>query len=89
MYYKRFSPTWRPITDERPGRLTANTATPGQLGFPTVCGAVRPLHLNPRAAAVAAAGANITNSAGQPDFYRQQFTQYGLNFVVPNYPDKS
>jgi len=32
---------------------------------------------------------DITIQAGRPDFYRQQFASYGLNFdLLPNYPDK-
>jgi carboxypeptidase family protein/TonB-dependent receptor-like protein len=70
--------------------FTTYTATPGQLGFPTcLTGSCLPLSFDPRTLPAAELPArNITLGAGQADFYRTQFAQYGLNFsLLPNYPD--
>jgi hypothetical protein len=70
---------------------TTYTATPGQLGFPTcLTGACLPLSFDPKTLPASQLPArNITIRAGQADFYRTQFAQYGLNFdLLPNYPDK-
>jgi hypothetical protein len=69
--------------------IVTYTATPGQTGFPTSLTAV-PLAINPKTLPLAQQPArNITIRAGQRDFYRQQFTTYGLNFdLLPNYPDQ-
>jgi outer membrane receptor protein involved in Fe transport len=68
--------------------IVTYTATPGQTGFPTSLTAV-PLRLDPRTLPVSQQPArNITIRAGQRDFYKNQFAQYGLNFdLLPNYPD--
>jgi hypothetical protein len=69
---------------------TTYTATPGQLGFPTcLTGPCLPLAFDPRTLPAAELPArNVTLRAGQADFYRTQFAQYGLNFgLLPNYPD--
>jgi hypothetical protein len=68
--------------------IVTHTATPGQTGFPTSLTAV-PLRLDPRTLPVSQQPArNITIRAGQRDFYKNQFAQYGLNFdLLPNYPD--
>jgi hypothetical protein len=70
---------------------TSYTATPGQLGFPTcLTGSCLPLAFDPRTLPASELPArNITLKAGNADFYRTQFAQYGLNFdLLPNYPDK-
>jgi hypothetical protein len=70
---------------------TTYTATPGQLGFPTcLSGSCLPLSFDPRTLPPSQLPArNVTLRAGQADFYRQQFAQYGLNFDrLPNYPDQ-
>ncbi|MGH9139652.1 MAG: hypothetical protein ACRD2I_00770, partial [Vicinamibacterales bacterium] len=70
---------------------TTYTATPGQLGFPTcLTGSCLPLAFDPKTLPASQLPArNITIRAGQADFYRSQFAQYGLNFdLLPNYPDK-
>jgi hypothetical protein len=71
--------------------FTTYTATPGQLGFP-ICltGSCLPLSFDPRTLPASELPArNITLRAGQADFYRAQFAQYGLNFdLLPNYPDR-
>jgi hypothetical protein len=71
--------------------FTTYTATPGQFGFPTcLTGSCLPLSFDPRTLPASELPArNITLRAGQADFYRTQFAQYGLNFdLLPNYPDK-
>jgi hypothetical protein len=71
--------------------LTTYTAIPGQLGFPTcLTGSCLPLSFDPRTLPASQLPArDITIRAGQRDFYRAQFAQYGLNFDrLPNYPDK-
>ncbi len=71
--------------------FTTYTATPGQFGFPTcLTGSCLPLAFDPRTLPASELPArNITLRAGQADFYRTQFAQYGLNFdLLPNYPDK-
>jgi hypothetical protein len=71
--------------------FTSYTATPGQLGFPTCLQApCLPLLFDPKTLPPSQLPArNITIRAGQADFYRQQFAQYGLNFdLLPNYPAK-
>ncbi len=70
---------------------TTYTATPGQLGFPTcLTGSCLPLAFDPKTLPASQLPArNITIRAGQADFYRSQFAQFGLNFdLLPNYPDK-
>jgi hypothetical protein len=69
--------------------LTTYTATPTQLGFPT-CLTCVPLSLDPRTLLASQLPArDITIGAGRRDFYRSQFTKYGLNFdLLPNYPDE-
>ena len=68
--------------------FTSYTATPGQTGFPT-CLTCVPLALDPRTVPASQLPArDITIRAGQADFYRTQFAQYGLNFdLLTNYPD--
>src|SRR5260370_19364238 len=71
--------------------LTTYTATPGQFGFPTcLTGPCLPLSFDPRTLPPSQLPArDITIQAGQADFYRTQFANYGLNFdLLPNYPDK-
>ncbi|HEY0765175.1 MAG TPA: TonB-dependent receptor [Pyrinomonadaceae bacterium] len=71
--------------------LTTYTATPGQTGFPTcLVGACLPVAVDPRTIPASQLPArDITIRAGLADFYRQQFTRFGLNFDrLPNYPDK-
>ena len=66
--------------------LVTYSAMPGQLGFPT-CLTCVPIDINPRSLTIPAR--NITLRAGQRDFYRKQFANYGLNFdLLPYYPDK-
>jgi hypothetical protein len=70
--------------------FTSYTATPGQLGFPACLQApCVPLQFDPKTLPPSQLPArNITIRAGQADFYRQQFAQYGLNFDrLPHYPD--
>lgn len=69
--------------------LTTYTAAPGQLGFPTcLTGACLPLAFDPKTLAPGQLPArDITIRAGQADFYRSQFSKYGLDFSkLPNYP---
>ncbi len=71
--------------------FTTYTAVPGQFGFPTcLTGSCLPLSFDPRTLPASELPArNITLRAGQADFYRTQFAQYGLNFdLLPSYPDK-
>jgi hypothetical protein len=71
--------------------LTTYTATPGQFGFPTcLVGSCLPLSFDPRTLPRSQLPArDITIRAGQRDFYKTQFAQYGLNFdLLPFYPDK-
>ena len=71
--------------------LTTYTATPGQTGFPTCLeGPCLPVDLNPATLPLNQQPArNITIRAGDREFYRNQFAQYGLNFdLLPNYPDE-
>lgn len=69
--------------------LASYTATAGQAGFPTSLTNV-PVNVDPRTIPAAQLPArDITIRAGLRDFYRAQFTRYGLNFdLLPNYPDK-
>jgi Carboxypeptidase regulatory-like domain len=69
--------------------LGSYTATPGQTGFPTSLTNV-PVNVDPRTIPAAQLPArDITIRAGLRDFYRAQFTRFGLNFdLLPNYPDK-
>ncbi len=70
--------------------FTTYTATPGQFGFPTCLVApCVPLAFDPRTLPPTQLPArDITIRAGDRDFYRTQFAQYGLNFdLLPNYPD--
>jgi hypothetical protein len=71
--------------------LTTYTATPGQFGFPTcLTGSCLPLAFDPHSLAPSQLPArDVTIRGGMADFYRTQFTKYGLNFdLLPNYPDK-
>ncbi len=67
--------------------FTTYTATPGQAGFPT---SLNSGLLNFSSNPAAAPARNITIRAGQRDFYKAQFAQYGINFdaIAANYPDK-
>jgi len=70
---------------------TTYTAVPGQLGFPScLTGSCLPLSFDPRTLPASELPArNITLRAGEADFYRTQFAQYGLNFdLLPNYPNQ-
>lgn len=71
---------------------TTYTATPGQFGFPTcLTGSCLPLAFDPRVLAPSQLPArDITIRAGEEDFYRQQFAQYGLNFdaIASRYPSE-
>ncbi|MFT3745018.1 MAG: TonB-dependent receptor [Pyrinomonadaceae bacterium] len=71
--------------------LTTYTATPGQTGFPTcLTGACLPVNVNPATIPASQLPArDITIRAGLRDFYKAQFSRYGLNFdLLPNYPDQ-
>jgi hypothetical protein len=71
--------------------LTTYTATPGQTGFPTCLNApCVPLVFDPRTLPLSQQPArNIMIQAGMADFYRAQFSSYGLNFdLLPNYPNE-
>src|SRR5262245_17864721 len=76
--------------------LTTYTATPTALdprpvGFPTcLTGSCLPVPLDPKTIPASQLPArDITIRAGLRDFYKSQFTRYGLNFdLVPNYPDR-
>ena len=71
--------------------LTTYTAISGQTGFPTcLTGSCLPLSFDPKTLAPSQLPArDITIQAGRRDFYKSQFTKYGLNFdLLPNYPDK-
>jgi hypothetical protein len=64
--------------------ITTYTANPGQPGFPT-CLTCVPVVVDPSALPAR----DITIRAGMADFYRTQFSRYGLNFdLLPNYSDK-
>ncbi len=69
--------------------IVTYTATPGQTGFPT-CLTCVPVPVDPRTLPLSQQPArNITIQAGQADFYRTQFANYGLNFdLLPNYPNE-
>jgi hypothetical protein len=69
--------------------LTTYTATPTQTGFPT-CLTCVPVNVDPQTVPRNQLPArDITIRAGLRDFYRAQFTRYGLNFdLLPNYPDQ-
>ncbi|MDX6304863.1 MAG: hypothetical protein QOI77_1832, partial [Blastocatellia bacterium] len=69
--------------------LTTYTATPGQTGFPTSLTSV-PVNVDPKTVPASELPArDITIQAGRRDFYRAQFTRFGLNFdLLPFYPDK-
>ena len=71
--------------------LTTYTAVSGQLGFPTcLTGSCLPLSFDPKTLPASQLPArDITIRAGLRDFYKAQFTRYGLNFdLLPNYPDE-
>ncbi len=72
--------------------FTNYSAVPGQLGFPScLTGPCLPVPLDPKTLPPSQLPArDITIRAGDADFYRKQFANYGLNFdlLVPNYPDK-
>ena len=71
--------------------LTTYTAIPGQPGFPTcLVGSCLPVAVDPKTIPAGQLPArDITIRAGLRDFYRDQFTRFGLNFdLLPNYPDK-
>lgn len=71
--------------------LATYTANPGQTGFPTcLTGACLPVNVNPATIPASQLPArDITIRAGLRDFYKAQFSRYGLNFdFLPNYPDE-
>jgi hypothetical protein len=71
--------------------LATYTAIKGQTGFPTcLVGSCLPVNVDPRTLPAAQLPArDITIRAGLRDFYREQFSRFGLNFDrLPNYPDK-
>jgi hypothetical protein len=71
--------------------LATYTAIKGQTGFPTcLVGSCLPVNVDPRTLpAVQLPARDITIRAGLRDFYREQFSRFGLNFDrLPNYPDK-
>jgi hypothetical protein len=71
--------------------LTTYTATAGQTGFPTcLVGSCLPVAVDPTTIPASQLPArDITIRAGLRDFYRAQFTRFGLNFDrLSNYPDK-
>ena len=71
--------------------LTTYTATAGQTGFPTcLTGSCLPVNVDPHnLLANQLPARDITIRAGLRDFYREQFTRFGLNFDrLSNYPDK-
>jgi hypothetical protein len=92
MYYTQIQSNL--IADSLTGGLdgfTNYTAVQGQLGFPTcLTGPCLPVQFDPRTLPPSQLPArNITIRAGQADFYRTQFAQYGLNFdLLPNYPNE-
>ena len=92
MYYTQIQSNL--LADALTGGLdgfTNYTATPGQFGFPTCLNEpCVPLQFDPRTVPPSQLPArNITIRAGQADFYRTQFAQYGLNFdLLPNYPNQ-
>ncbi|MDX6289144.1 MAG: hypothetical protein QOH42_943, partial [Blastocatellia bacterium] len=71
--------------------LTTYTATssPTDKGFPT-CLTCVPVNVDPKTVPASELPArDITIQAGRRDFYRAQFTRFGLNFdLLPFYPDK-
>jgi len=69
--------------------IVTYTAQPSQTGFPS-CLTCVPVNVDPRTLPVSQQPArNITIRAGDADFYRTQFTSYGLDFdLLPNYPDE-
>lgn len=71
--------------------LTTYTAVKGQTGFPTcLVGSCLPVNVNPSTIPASQLPArDITIRAGLRDFYRDQFSRFGLNFDrLSNYPDK-
>ncbi|HEX8029778.1 MAG TPA: carboxypeptidase regulatory-like domain-containing protein [Vicinamibacterales bacterium] len=70
--------------------FTTYTAVPGQLGFPACLNApCVPLALDPKTLPNSQLPArDITIRAGEAEFYRTQFANYGLNFdaIAGNYP---
>ncbi|HKS09753.1 MAG TPA: TonB-dependent receptor [Pyrinomonadaceae bacterium] len=71
--------------------LTTYTAVKGQTGFPTcLVGSCLPVNVNPSTIPASQLPArDITIRAGLRDFYRDQFSRFGLNFDrLQNYPDK-
>jgi len=71
--------------------LATYTATPGQFGFPTcLTGSCLPLAFDPKTLPPSQLPArDITIQAGRRDFYKAQFSRFGLNFdLLPFYPDK-
>jgi hypothetical protein len=71
--------------------LATYTAIKGETGFPTcLVGSCLPVNVDPRTLPAAQLPArDITIRAGLRDFYREQFSRFGLNFDrLPNYPDK-
>lgn len=71
--------------------LTTYTATAGQTGFPTcLVGSCLPVAVDPLTIPANQLPArDITIRAGLRDFYREQFSRFGLNFdLLPNYPDE-
>jgi hypothetical protein len=71
--------------------LTTYTAVPGQFGFPTCLDEpCVPLSFDPRTLPPSQLPArDVVIQAGRADFYRSQFSSYGLNFdLLPNYPEE-
>ena len=71
--------------------LTTYTAIKGQTGFPTcLVGSCLPVAVNPATIPASQLPArDITIRAGLRDFYREQFSRFGLNFDrLSNYSDK-
>lgn len=71
--------------------LTTYTAIKGQTGFPTcLVGSCLPVAVDPATIPASQLPArDITIRAGLRDFYREQFSRFGLNFDrLSNYPDK-
>jgi TonB-dependent receptor-like protein len=90
MYYTQIQSNL--IADSLTGGLdgfTNYTAVAGQLGFPScLTGSCLPVQFDPRTLPPSQLPArNITLRAGEAEFYRTQFAQFGLNFdALPNYP---
>ena len=65
------------------------TALPGQPGFPACLTGIQCVPVSFALNPASVPARNITIKAGDRDFYKTQFAQYGLNFdLLPNYPDE-